>query len=130
MTKINGFFMLAGVLGVAAIVQTIDPAPRAPRPAPLTPAQARAEIIGALGRRQALAALSALRQAMREPSSFELIAATGTADGTRLCIVYRARNGFGGMNVEGATVRGGMLRTHATRCKRGPVDYAGLANLL
>jgi hypothetical protein len=39
-----------------------------------------------------------LRDSMRDPASFELVAVIDMGNGTR-CFQYRARNGFGGMNV-------------------------------
>jgi hypothetical protein len=39
-----------------------------------------------------------LRDSMRDPASFELITAKDMGGGTQ-CFQYRARNGFGGMNV-------------------------------
>lgn len=45
---------------------------------------------------------------MREPKSFELISALGMETDV-ICLEYRARNGFGGMNVERSVVVGTAL---------------------
>lgn len=44
-----------------------------------------------------------LRNRMRNPSSFELVRVLAPTD-DRTCFVYRAENGFGGLNVETAVL--------------------------
>lgn len=46
----------------------------------------------------------AIRQVMREPASLQWISIGVNNDGTVACLTYRARNGFGGMNIERAVV--------------------------
>lgn len=53
---------------------------------------------------EAYAGAETLRSAMRDPSSFELIEAIYTTDTASICYTYRAKNGFGGMNVERAII--------------------------
>lgn len=48
---------------------------------------------------RAQAAVVALKASLRDPASFQPASARLLQDGT-LCLVYRAKNGFGGMNVE------------------------------
>jgi hypothetical protein len=56
----------------------------------------------AQSRRAAMAglAVASLKQALRDPDSFHLERAFTTMDAKYACILYRARNGFGGMNRE------------------------------
>lgn len=54
-------------------------------------------------------AVASLKDAMRDPRSFEL-AEVDRAAGGALCIIYRARNGFGGMNMARAFVPVGVNR--------------------
>lgn len=49
-----------------------------------------------------------LRDAMRDPASFELVMVKDMGGGTR-CFQYRARNGFGGMNVGHAVAATGKI---------------------
>jgi hypothetical protein len=55
-----------------------------------------------------------LKQSLRDPDSliFEKILAND--DGSTVCITYRARNGFGGMNREHAVFAGGPGTTSAS----------------
>lgn len=55
-----------------------------------------------LSQRAAIGAAS-LYRAARNPDSFKLETALGMPDGT-ICFVYRAQNGFGGMNRENAVL--------------------------
>jgi hypothetical protein len=54
-------------------------------------------------------AVASLKQALRDPDSFKLERAFTTMDAKYACILYRARNGFGGMNREHVvfTTKGG-----------------------
>lgn len=57
--------------------------------------------------------LASIKANLREPSSVEWVDISSTDDGSVVCVQYRARNGFGGMNVESATAALGGLRTGA-----------------
>jgi hypothetical protein len=48
----------------------------------------------------AAVAVASLKNALRDPDSFKLERAFTTMDAKYACILYRARNGFGGMNRE------------------------------
>lgn len=45
-----------------------------------------------------------VKDALRDPKSVEWVSAETNEDGSVVCLVYRARNGFGGMNVEQAVM--------------------------
>lgn len=53
------------------------------------------------------AAAKVLRQMMRDPDSFVVESASVSEDAQLVCIEYRSRNGFGGMNREFAAFRNG-----------------------
>ena len=64
----------------------------------------------ALGRQRRQATVTdavSLRQAMRDPDSLVFEKILASDDGGVVCIRYRARNGFGGMDRERATFTGG-----------------------
>lgn len=45
-------------------------------------------------------AAKALKQSLREPDSLDIISIRTDDPATTICIEYRARNGFGGMNID------------------------------
>lgn len=55
----------------------------------------------------AYAAAKVLRQAMRDPDSFVIESASVSEDASLVCVEYRSRNGFGGMNREFAVFNNG-----------------------
>jgi hypothetical protein len=69
----------------------------------------------ALARGVAVLEIRALRESMRDPESFAPIKAFGNAAASRLCVLYRGRNGFGGMTIEEARLRGGRWQ-QVTHC--------------
>jgi hypothetical protein len=48
--------------------------------------------------------LRTVKAALRDPKSVEWIDTMANEDGSVVCVTYRARNGFGGLNVERATM--------------------------
>jgi hypothetical protein len=48
--------------------------------------------------------LKSVKAGLRDPKSVEWVSALANKDGSVVCITYRARNGFGGMNVEQAAM--------------------------
>jgi hypothetical protein len=48
-------------------------------------------------------AVTRVKSALRDPKSVEWIDVSSSEKGEVVCLTYRARNGFGGMNVEHAT---------------------------
>ena len=78
-----------------------------PAPAPHVPSDE--ELSAADRRTAATAAVDVLRRSLRDPDSL-VIESVFTKDPTRaVCIAYRARNGFGGMNRTGSVVMGAKL---------------------
>jgi hypothetical protein len=93
-------------------------------PAKVTPEQAKAEAakqklhdMFKAGAETAGRHMRGLQADMRDPDSFALVAARGNLDGSRLCVVYRARNGFGGLNVESAAYAGNRWHIPASRAR-------------
>lgn len=58
--------------------------------------------------------LRSIKAAMREPESVRWQQVTTNDDGTVVCVTYRARNGFGGMNVEHAAFSNNQISTSST----------------
>jgi len=68
-------------------------------------------------------AVASLKKAMRDPDSFKLERAFTTMDAKYACVLYRARNGFGGMNRDHVvfTTKGGDQSAYAwnKHCVKG-----------
>jgi hypothetical protein len=79
-----------------------------PAPTPLTAEQEAAKTKAALESNarfvNTAATLRAIKNRLREPKSVEWIDISASQDGKVVCLTYRARNGFGGMNVEHAAM--------------------------
>jgi hypothetical protein len=67
-----------------------------------------------------------LRQHMREPESLKWEAALSDETGDLICLRYRAKNGFGGMNVEVAIFKGDKGYDQESDWKKhcGPATYS------
>lgn len=52
---------------------------------------------------QTILVMASIKQAMREPDSISWVSVLTSDDASVVCATYRARNGFGGMNIEYAT---------------------------
>jgi hypothetical protein len=69
----------------------------------------------------AVAASEAIKGSLRDPASLTWEAMSVNADATIVCAVYRAKNGFGGMNQEFSVFVNGKVKDPATtwnnRCK-------------
>lgn len=57
----------------------------------------------------ALSISKAVRAAARDPDSIQWDTLMVDAEGTTGCLIYRARNGFGGMNIANVTIVGGRF---------------------
>lgn len=55
-----------------------------------------------------------IKDNLRDPNSLEWVSSAANEDGSVVCVVYRARNGFGGMNVERAVMVDQTIRTDST----------------
>lgn len=56
-----------------------------------------------------MAVVKFIKSAQREPSSVQWSSIEANEDASVVCVLYRARNGFGGMNIETATYADGKL---------------------
>lgn len=83
-----GLFALQVIVRVAGGFDQAKPAAPAPTAAP-DPRQLRAAAAG-----------TALKASLRDPASLVIEKGRVSDDGSVVCIDYRARNGFGGMNRE------------------------------
>jgi len=81
-------------LGMAALAIT---AQNAPVPVQ-TEAEAMAERLNLLRIKSGMAAAVALKRSLRNPDSVTYEMIRSNEDGSLICILYRAQNGFGGMN--------------------------------
>ena len=92
----KGSAFWAWVLGIGILAIIANLRPDAIPPNAPTPVDAGAE------RRMTIAAAygSVLKKNMREPNSVEWITIKSNTDASIVCFEYRARNGFGGMNME------------------------------
>lgn len=63
-----------------------------------------------------------IKNSLRDPDSLKWQTIRTNDDATVLCYVYRARNGFGGMNLEHAAVVGTSISTSAKVWKRNCQD--------
>lgn len=52
-----------------------------------------------------------IEQNLRDPKSVEWVSTAASEDGSVVCVVYRARNGFGGMSLERAAMVDQAIRT-------------------
>lgn len=88
------FVVLVGIGVVSAIVS------KPPAEPPKTPEQLAQEERETAQYIAAANTSKAIRAAMREPDSLEYISLRVSDDAKIVCAEYRARNGFGGMNIE------------------------------
>jgi hypothetical protein len=81
-----------------------DPAPEASAPEASTPSHAGERL------QNVAAAEVALQESMRNPESLVIEQRKANESGSVVCFVYRAQNGFGGMNQGAAYVADNKLR--------------------
>jgi hypothetical protein len=77
-----------------------------------------------------MTAMARVKNALREPESVQWIRIRANSDGTLVCVAYRARNGFGGMNVEEVPVHVGVPSNPDSAAKSGcnqPLEEIELA---
>lgn len=77
--------------GGNSVAEATDPSPEKP-----DPHKAERDLQG----KTALAAGMALKSSARDPDSLVIETGLASGDGKLLCVRYRSRNGFGGMNRE------------------------------
>lgn len=98
-TSIVTWIVLLSVVGIAASFlvpskspSTVPSAAAAPKPKTQAEQEADQRTIAAAS------ALKLLKGSVRDPDSFQLESVRANDGGSLICIEYRARNGFGGMN--------------------------------
>lgn len=94
-TKTFLVLSLAALFIAVGALHWINPPPK---PAPLSPQRQARQLARQIEINRAHQALKALKESMRNPASFQLIAGWFMKDGT-VCFEYRAQNGFGGMDI-------------------------------
>jgi hypothetical protein len=115
MTKLQSFFALFIVVALGSrVIKAIDNMSKSPTQ---LAAEAKAETTQkALSRRQdeqaqaTQLAIMVIRKSLRDPDSL-IVDEAFTRDGKLICIQYRARNGFGGVNRSFAAVNVKLLAT-------------------
>lgn len=129
-TKLSSI-IIAGVVGLfilAGIVKSNDATQKEnARRAALSPADRAAEDeakrLESVRADAVYVARRALKASLRDPDSLELGSVRANRDGTLVCMEYRARNGFGGLNKEILVVRSGTasqeLRDWNKHCTSG-----------
>lgn len=92
------------ILGVVAVIGGMLAQETAP---PKTTEQIAAEKEHAARIMFVRMAVSSLKKAARDPDSLTIESARANKDGSVICLEYRARNGFGGMNREHLAIAAG-----------------------
>jgi len=102
----------ASVFAVLVAVAVLSPKREVAAP-PQTPEQI-AEKAAARARFNTTAGvITAIKSALREPDSAKWEAIRANDDASVVCIIYRARNGFGGMNLEKVSFIKGTVHREA-----------------
>jgi hypothetical protein len=93
------FTVLATVLslGMLAVVG-MNNRPPTPEQAAVRAQQSREDAADATRRQAVVVATAALLKNLRDPDSLVIEKRSASEDGKSVCLVYRARNGFGGMD--------------------------------
>jgi hypothetical protein len=135
--------VLAGVATTVVLITVIQcsslhsslptPTPLAAAPPPIESAAAQAA--KALETKRfdlAYDVTTAIRKSSRDPSSTTFESVGVNSDATVVCVQYRSRNGFGGMNREAAVYVGGAIKSASKaligkHCQ-GLKDYLSAAN--
>jgi len=129
-------WVVAVVLGGAVLSAVMEGAggkrPAAPEPQ-LTEAQRRDKAQEDARWNLTRGTIKAVQPALREPESLQIEKVLVNQDGTKLCAVYRAKNGFGGMTREAVfatpkEVRPIKLDELKQRCAGLAVDMTDAAN--
>lgn len=113
-------YAVISIFGIAVIGGMTNSAPNksAPPAPPLSPeANAAKEKVEAASNARfmnTVATLKSVKSALREPGSVQWEDISANEDGSVVCLTYRARNGFGGMAIERATMAKGQISTKST----------------
>jgi hypothetical protein len=104
--------LIFGGFVINSIVPSAQPPAAAPPPVPtLTAAEVEAKVASEARFRRTVRVLASIKAAMREPESLKWEQIRSNEDGSVVCTTYRARNGFGGMNIEHAAFAKGLINT-------------------
>lgn len=93
-------FALALLVIIGGIGSALFPNGHGSTSTPLNPQERLDAANEAARNTAALEALTALKKNLRDPSSLQVDHVSANEDGSVVCIRYRARNGFGGLNLE------------------------------
>lgn len=104
-----GIFVLFLVVR-CSMIETPPPAPDTRTPEQIAEAKARDKADTERTVKAGIV-LQSIKVAMRDPASVTWSTIRSNEDGSVVCVEYRARNGFGGMNLEYATYSGGKIST-------------------
>lgn len=125
---VGGAVLTAIALQAAQVIDPVDPAETLRRRG--VDRQQRNEHMQRA--RAAAASMTALRDTLRDPDSLRWETVTTDQSGNLVCMEYRARNGFGGVNREFAVMaKGRLARTPAVwnaQCVRALFDLTASAN--
>ena len=109
-------------------IQKAAPPPPVAAPAPPDPAIAAAKLKKELAFQRTVRAATLVKKAMREPDSLVWESLSANEDASVICLEYRARNGFGGMNREFAVIAEGSASQKASawnkHCTKPMVDMS------
>lgn len=109
LTKIVGGLLVVGFIGAALSPKSEHASAPAAAPAQNTPEQLAAEAKREAAFQRTVAVTRTIRSALREPDSVKWESIRANDDASLVCIEYRARNGFGGMNREIAVIQGASV---------------------
>lgn len=84
-----------------------------PAPVAKTPEQIEAEAADKSRSQRAIFAVTALRHGLRDPDSVNWESISVSDDASVVCVEYRAKNGFGGVNFEQTVYTKGKFSTAA-----------------
>lgn len=101
--------IVASILGLSVAIAVFAPKGDAPSVAK-KPADPKKEAAF----QRTLVVVRSIKASLRDPASVKWGNIQAGEDASVVCVSYRARNGFGGMNLEGATYAGGKLTTSGT----------------
>jgi hypothetical protein len=110
MRKILLILLGAGILISAFSSKSPPAAPKAPEQ-PKSAEQLAADAAKEKRFRKTVLVAQTIKNSLRDPDSLKWSAILANDDGSVVCVEYRARNGFGGMNVEQASYSKGKLST-------------------
>lgn len=116
----------AAVAAMVLYVVTYEPRPPRAEAAPLTPEEQAEKALDERRFNLAVGALIFIKKNLREPESVVWEGVWVNDAATVICVEYRARNGFGGMNRELAVITDSKLEKTArawnAKCTKGMHD--------